>query len=94
MASKKVTIRVFGMTCDDCVRTVSEGLKEGGASEIFVSLKNGTASAVVDDSMIRPDDLSRLPVFSEKSHYRAQVRKDKKEKRYMHDQDRKRDHMR
>jgi copper chaperone CopZ len=75
VASKKVTIRVFGMTCDDCVRTVSEGLKEGGASEIFVSLKNGTASAVVDDSMIRPDDLSRLPVFSEKSHYRAQVRK-------------------
>ena len=75
MASKKVTMRVFGMTCDDCVRTVSEGLKEVGATEISVSLKSGTASAVVDDSKISPENLSKIPVFGEKSHYKAQVRK-------------------
>ncbi|WP_393971154.1 heavy-metal-associated domain-containing protein [Oxyplasma meridianum] len=75
MASKKVTLRVFGMTCDDCVRTVSQGLKEAGAWEISVSLKDGTASALVDENKIKPDDLSRIPVFGEKSHYKAQVRK-------------------
>ena len=31
MAERKVTMRVFGMTCDDCVRTVSDGLKKEGA---------------------------------------------------------------
>lgn len=75
MVSKKVTMRVFGMTCDDCVRTVSDGLKDGGATDIFVSLKDGTASAVVDDSRMKPEDLSKIPVFGEKSHYKAQVRK-------------------
>jgi len=75
MASKKVTMRVFGMTCDDCVRTVSKGLEEAGATEISVSLKDGAASVVVDDSIIKPDELSKLPVFGEKSHYKAQVRK-------------------
>jgi len=75
MASKKVTMRVFGMTCDDCVRTVSEGLKEAGASEISVSLKAGSATVVVDDSRIKPEELSKIPVFGEKSHYKAQVRK-------------------
>lgn len=75
MTSKKVTMRVFGMTCDDCVRTVSKGLEEVGATEISVSLKDGAASAVVDDSVINPHELSKLPVFGEKSHYKAQVRK-------------------
>ena len=75
MAQKKVTMKVFGMTCDDCVFTVSSGLKSAGATDVFVSLENGTASALVDDSVLSPQDLLKIPVFGEKSHYKAQVRK-------------------
>jgi copper chaperone CopZ len=75
MSQKKVTMKVFGMTCDDCVFTVSNGLKSAGATDVFVSLENGTASAVVDDSVLSPQDLLKIPVFGEKSHYKAQVRK-------------------
>jgi copper chaperone CopZ len=75
MATKKVTMKIFGMTCDDCVRTVSDGLKDIGAVKISVSLKDGMASAVVDDNKISPEDLVKIPVFGEKSHYKAQIRK-------------------
>jgi copper chaperone len=75
MAQKKVTMKVYGMTCNDCVSTVSNGLKSAGATDIFVSLENGTASAVVDDRVLSPQDLVKIPVFGENSHYKAQVRK-------------------
>ena len=74
MSERKVTLRVFGMTCDDCVRTVSEGLKSKGAEVISVSLKEGLAVAKIDDTEISGEELARAPVFSGKSHYRAQLR--------------------
>ncbi len=75
MASKKVTMKVYGMTCDDCVRHVTNGLTEGGADKVSVSLKDGIATAVVDDSKVLPDDLVKLPVFSKDSQYKAQIRR-------------------
>ncbi|MHB1709131.1 MAG: heavy-metal-associated domain-containing protein [Thermoplasmataceae archaeon] len=75
MAQKKVTMRVYGMTCEDCVTTVSSRLKEAGASDIQVSLGDGTATVVIDDSMIEAEDLVKAPVFGKTSHYKAQIRK-------------------
>jgi copper chaperone len=75
MVEKKVTLRVYGMTCDDCVRSVSHGLSEAGATDISISLKDGIALLKVDDTKISPESLARIPVFGEKSHYRAQIRK-------------------
>lgn len=75
MVEKKVTLKVFGMTCDDCVRTVSEGLKEQGADVLSLSLKDGLAIVKIDDEEISPEDLVKSPVFGEESHYKAQMRK-------------------
>ena len=75
MAEKKVTLRVYGMTCDDCVRTVSKGLNDAGAMDVSVSLKDGIAMLKIDDAKISPDSLAKIPVFGEKSHYKAQIRK-------------------
>lgn len=75
MASKKVTMKVFGMTCDDCVRHVTKGLTDGGAHDVNVSLENGIVSAIVEDADISPEDLTKLPVFGKKSQYKAQIRK-------------------
>ena len=75
MAERKVTLRVFGMTCDDCVRTVSNGLKREGADVISVSLNDGMAIVKIDDAKISAEKLVKAPVFGEKSHYKAQLRK-------------------
>ncbi len=75
MATRTVTMRVFGMTCDDCVAHVSKGLTEGGARRVSVSLKEGMASAVIDDSVVTPDDLVKLPLFGKESQYKAKIRK-------------------
>ena len=75
MAERKVTMRVYGMTCDDCVRTVSNGLSDAGARDVSVSLKDGIAMLRIDDAKVSPDSLVKIPVFGEKSHYKAQIRK-------------------
>ncbi|MCL4437937.1 MAG: heavy-metal-associated domain-containing protein [Candidatus Thermoplasmatota archaeon] len=74
MAERKVRMKIFGMTCDDCVRTVSEGLRSSGASDISIDLKSGMASFIIDDSRTDPDKLQSIPVFSGESHYKGQVR--------------------
>lgn len=75
MAKKKVTMKVFGMTCDDCVIIVKDGLKKEGIEDVSISLRDGIAVARIDDSKISPENLLKAAVFSEKSHYKAQLRK-------------------
>ncbi len=75
MTEKKVTMKIFGMTCDDCTRTVSDGLKKEGADVLSVSLKDGMAIVKIDDAKISADKLVKAPIFGEKSHYKAQLRK-------------------
>ncbi len=72
---KKVTLRIFGMTCNDCVKTVSEGLKNAGGEEVSLSLDDGMAILKIDDVKISPEDIAKIPVFGEKSRYKAQIRK-------------------
>ena len=70
--TKTIELRVFGMTCDDCVRHVTEGLSNShGVEDVSVSLKDGMA-IVKADSGTDPEALPKLDVF--KGQYRAQVR--------------------
>jgi copper chaperone CopZ len=75
MTEKKVTMRVFGMTCDDCVRTVTDGLEKQGADVLSISLSNGIAIVKIDDAKISAENLIKAPVFGEESHYKAQLRR-------------------
>jgi len=73
--NKKVIIRVFGMTCNDCAVTVKKGLLSAeGVKDARVSLKDGIAEVLLDDAIVNPEELVKLPVFSAKSKYRAQLR--------------------
>ncbi len=73
--NKKATIRVFGMTCDDCAVTVKKGLLSAeGVKDARVYLKDGIAEVLLDDAIVNPEGLVKLPVFSGKSRYRAQLR--------------------
>ncbi len=75
---KEIRLRVFGMTCDDCVAKVTAGLKEKkGVLSASVSLKDGTAVVVVDPSRIEGKDLEVLPIFKAPSRYRAQAREER-----------------
>ena len=70
--TKTIELRIYGMTCDDCVAHVREGLKEAdGVTDVFVSLKDGIA-IVKADNEIKPEDLTNLNVF--KGKYKAQTR--------------------
>ena len=70
--TKTIELRVYGMTCDDCVEHVSSGLKNAnGVNDASVSLKDGMAVVRTTD-ITNPDDLIKLDVF--KGQYRAQVR--------------------
>lgn len=66
-------MRVFGMTCDECVAAVRRGLESTrGVVGADVSLEDGTARVLVDDD-VDPGHLEEIPVFTS-GHYRAQVR--------------------
>lgn len=72
MSVKKVNIRIYGMTCEDCVATVTRGLREQiGVLDAKVSLKDKNGIVTIDSDTISPDDLLRNRVFSKSSHYRA-----------------------
>ncbi len=72
---KKATLRVFGMTCNDCALTVKKGLLNAeGVKDVKVYLDDGIAEVLLDDALVNPEELARLPVFSGKSKYRAQLR--------------------
>ncbi len=68
-----VKLRIFGMKCEDCVRTVEYGLKASeGVKDVYISLKEGVGTVQVDDKLA-PESLLRLPVFGPDSQYKAQV---------------------
>lgn len=70
--TKTIELKVFGMTCDDCVKHVCEGLSSAsGVENVTVSLKDGTAVVKANDKT-DPEGLTRLNVF--KGQYRAQLR--------------------
>lgn len=70
--TKTIELKVYGMTCDDCVNHVTEGLKNAnGVENVSVSLKDGIA-IVKAANETNPDELPKLDVF--KGHYKAQVR--------------------
>ncbi|WP_188596142.1 heavy-metal-associated domain-containing protein [Thermocladium modestius] len=74
MTEKIVKMRVFGMTCDDCVRAVTNGIKsKEGVIDVRVSLSDGSAVVRIDTDKVDPHELEVLPVFT-KTRYRAQVR--------------------
>ena len=74
---KTIELRVYGMTCNDCVDHVTNGLKNAkGVTEVSVSLKDGIA-LVKAGHETTPENLLKLDVF--KSQYRAQLRSVKDE---------------
>ena len=67
--TETIELRVYGMTCNDCMEHVSSGLKNAnGVNNASVSLKDGMALVKATD----PEDFIKLDVF--KGQYRAQVR--------------------
>jgi copper chaperone len=70
--AKIIELRVYGMTCDDCTRHVSEGLKGAdGVNDVSVSLADRKAIVNADDS-VKPEELLNLDIF--KGKYKAQLR--------------------
>ncbi len=72
MKEERVKLRIYGMTCDDCVNTVSHGLKkQDGVLDVKISLKDGSGEIEIDSDKIEPEKLLKNEVFEKPSHYRA-----------------------
>ena len=70
--TKTIELKVFGMTCDDCVKHITGGLINAqGVEDVSVSLEDGMAMVKASND-VDPDELPRLDVFRGK--YKAQVR--------------------
>ncbi len=60
------------MTCEDCVVTLTDGLKErDGVRDVQISLEDGTGYVEVDPGKVKPEELLKSRVFSKPYHYRA-----------------------
>jgi copper chaperone len=67
-----VKLRIYGMSCDDCVRTISKALKDQpGVMDVSISLKEGTGEVKIDSAELKQDEILRNQVFSRNSHYKA-----------------------
>ena len=54
----KATLKIDGMSCEHCVKTVTEALMgANGVSRAKVNLKKGQAKVNFDDSKITPEQL-------------------------------------
>ena len=75
--NQEVKLRIYGMTCEDCVATITRGLEEQpGVLDVNVSLKNGTGIVKVNLDEINPKDLLKNKVFVKPSHYKATLLED------------------
>jgi copper ion binding protein len=60
MAKTKVELRIGGMTCQGCVRTIENKLSAvDGVEYAHVNLGAGKAVVEYDDGLTQPDDLIR-----------------------------------
>ena len=60
MDRRESTIPVYGMTCDHCVRAVTEALEKlEGVEKVKVSLSGGEAVVSYDPSRVKIDDMDR-----------------------------------
>ncbi|EQD36849.1 copper chaperone [mine drainage metagenome] len=72
MDKGNVKLRIYGMTCDDCVRSISDGLKkQPGVIDVKISLKEGCGEVKIDPAELKPLELLKNQVFSKNSHYKA-----------------------
>lgn len=63
MAKSKATLQITGMTCDHCVKTVSEALKGiSGVSKAKVNLKKNEAEVIYDPNQVSESKLKEAVV--------------------------------
>lgn len=71
MAKEKITLKVEGMSCEHCVKTVTEALEElDGVKKAKVNLKKGEAKVKYDSENTSIDVLTKAV---EDAGYKASV---------------------
>ncbi|MEM0161414.1 MAG: cation transporter [Thermoplasmata archaeon] len=79
MVKKKVNLKIYGMTCEDCAITITKHLNEkDGVKVLNLSFLNEHGTIIVDTDKISAEEVLKLPIFSGKSHYRAMLEDDQK----------------
>ena len=65
-------LRIYGMTCEDCVETISRSLLEQqGVMDVNISLQDGLGEVEIDPTQSKPENILKNQIFSRNSHYKA-----------------------
>lgn len=72
MAEKKIKLKISGMSCEGCARTIESLLKrEKGVKSVKVDYNKAIGEIVFDESEISVDDILNSRTF--RLNYRAEV---------------------
>ncbi len=72
MDKKRVKLRIYGMTCDDCAATISGELeKQDGILKANISFKEHIGYVDIDEGKLNPEQILKNRAFSEAYPYRA-----------------------
>lgn len=69
---ERVRLKITGMTCEHCARTIAKQLeKDPGVQEVRIDWEKGLGEVVFDPSLTDVEKLLRNPAFTR--HYSAKV---------------------
>jgi len=74
--NRKIKLKIFGMTCDDCVRKITNSLKmDPGVLDVNISLENAMGEVTIDDTKTDENNILNNTIFRS-GHYRAKILKE------------------
>ncbi len=74
--NRKIKIKIFGMTCDDCVIKIKNSLKmDPGVLDVNISLENAMGEVTIDDTKTDEKNILNNVIFRS-GHYRAKILKE------------------
>ncbi len=72
MDKKRVKLRIYGMTCDDCGATISGELeKQDGILKANISFKERIGYVDIEEGKLNPEQILKNRAFSKAYPYRA-----------------------
>ncbi len=74
--NRKIKIKIFGMTCEDCVTKITNSLKKDlGVLDVNISLEDAMGEVTIDDTKTDENNILNNMIFRS-GHYRAKILKE------------------
>ncbi len=75
MVERKIELKIYGMTCEDCAFAIKNEMEKIGARDVNIDYRKGMGSLILDDTENPRDKILKSRVFAPESHYKAIIKK-------------------